>query len=664
MKDKFTTVNDIKLHYLDSGGNKPILVWLHGISGTAYSFYGLINEGITKHMRVVAPTMRGRGQSEKPEDGDYSLDAHANDVLAIMDLVNAEAVMLGGHSFGGLVAAYIAYHYPDRVEKLVLGDAAAQFDANAPELLEPTYQMLEKAHPFEKHFLNAAKMSPVLNGFWDDAIEKAYAALVRNEGGMVKVWAERDVIDGSRDGVNAESWSDMFKQIELPTLLLNAPEPYGSADANPILPRDFAMATANMMRNGNYIRVVGNHTTMLFGKGAKEMKHAILNFAGLGNTKTEDQPFRFFDNREKYLLFVTTTSEKSVTAAHVGRELEHIQPTPPAIKLFDAGMGNGTVLSRVLREMHCRFPTVPFVVVGKEISLEDTRLSLDKLADRFYEHPNMVVVITNLYYKEAPWLEPHRKSAKEKLQWWDVSLKGDTSHGFSQQIEDLDTILQKGWQTKSSEKSGNPLYVTPSVLVLYREDQAFALDNIIPRKGRYKGGYDMVIAAQPYRSRQSADFKVSKVLAPLAKSLAVNGRMVVVQSTGHDPGMEIIRNIWPKEEPFATPRHLLIKTLEKQLNAEETCFSFDGFNDSRSLFSYHLHALPDEIGSNIGTSTLLAAWNAAVYVAQIEDDRLTEKLRTGEYLDATKKVLQRHGGLWFQDESFVIVRDKKDENNQ
>ena len=62
------------------------------------------------------------------------------------------------------------------------------------------------------------------------------------------------------------------------------------------------------------------------------------------------------------------------------------------------------------------------------------------------------------------------------------------------------------------------------------------------------------------------------------------------------------------------------------------------------------------VGSNTGTSTLLAAWNAAVYVAQIEDVRLNEMLQSGDYLQATKNVLQRHGGLWFQDESFVVVR--------
>ena len=76
------------------------------------------------------------------------------------------------------------------------------------------------------------------------------------------------------------------------------------------------------------------------------------------------------------------------------------------MRVFDAGMGDGTVLTRVMREMHRRFPTMPFYFVAKEISLEDMRLSLDKMADRFYEHPATVLVVTNMYYTEAPWLTP------------------------------------------------------------------------------------------------------------------------------------------------------------------------------------------------------------------------------------------------------------------
>ena len=104
-----------------------------------------------------------------------------------------------------------------------------------------------------------------------------------------------------------------------------------------------------------------------------------------------------------------------VIARRVGMELAHLHPRPPAIRVFDAGMGDGTVLTRVMREMHRRFPTMPFYFVGKEISLEDVRLSLAKMADRLFEHPATVLVVTNMYYSEAPWLAPKALAAATSL---------------------------------------------------------------------------------------------------------------------------------------------------------------------------------------------------------------------------------------------------------
>jgi hypothetical protein len=380
---------------------------------------------------------------------------------------------------------------------------------------------------------------------------------------------------------------------------------------------------------------------------------------GKSHSGAKAEPFRFFDNREKYLLFVMTTSEKAEVAARIGRELEHIVPRPPAVRMFDAGTGNGMVLSQVLRDMHRRLPTVPFFVVGKEVSMEDTRLTLATLPDRLAEHPQSVVVLTNMFYAEAPHLFPKAPEFHDKVRWIDVPLKGNTAHEFFQQIHELDDHLTQGWQTASSPRTGNPVYVTPSVMVLYRDDHAFALNDLIPRPtgGPQPYEYDVVLAAQPYRSRTSAETKVKNVLAPLAKALAPAGRLVVVQSTGHDPGMEVIRKIWPAEDPFATPRHKLIKELDAQLNGDSTPdFGFEGTSDAASLFSYHLHAMPNEVSNRISTSTTLAAWNAAVYVAQIEDERTADVLMEGKYLDATAEVVLKHGGLWFQDESFVVVR--------
>ena len=63
--------------------------------------------------------------------------------------------------------------------------------------------------------------------------------------------------------------------------------------------------------------------------------------------------------------------------------------------------------------------------------------------------------------------------------------------------------------------------------------------------------------------------------------------------------------------------------------------------------------------SSIGTSTLFAAWNAAIYVAQVEDHRVAEAAADGRYLAATSEVLQKHGALWFFDESYVISRRRE-----
>jgi hypothetical protein len=58
-----------------------------------------------------------------------------------------------------------------------------------------------------------------------------------------------------------------------------------------------------------------------------------------------DRPFRFYDNRQKYLAFVNTTNEKWKVAERASRELALLKPNPPALRLFDAGMGDATVLS-------------------------------------------------------------------------------------------------------------------------------------------------------------------------------------------------------------------------------------------------------------------------------------------------------------------------------
>jgi hypothetical protein len=309
-----------------------------------------------------------------------------------------------------------------------------------------------------------------------------------------------------------------------------------------------------------------------------------------------------------------------------------------------------------MRSTHHAFPTVPMLVVAKEISLEDVRLGLEKMPDRFYEHPATVLVITNLNYSEAPQLMPRDIQAAAAFNWQEVRLTGNSTDEYADQIEQLSSTLAFGWQTKPSPKTGNPVYVRPTVLVIYRADHKFLLDSVIPKPGRLIEGYDLILASQPWRARMSAEFKAQKILAPLARNLSPGGRLITIQSCGKDPGMEIINKVWPGENPFQVDRHQLLAALRQELGREARDFTLSALPDDKAIFRYEMHTLPSEIGDRIGTSTLYAAWNAAIYVAQIEDERLESVVASGVYRTATQEVLQKYGGLWFNDESFIVTR--------
>ena len=419
---------------------------------------------------------------------------------------------------------------------------------------------------------------------------------------------------------------------------------------------------ANRLRNGGRITTETLDRVQAFMRAEPVAAPLTLTRtrAATSPTPAADLPqqrgFRFFDNRQKYLLFVNTCSEKWVIAHRIGQEIANIHPRPPALRLFDAGVGDGTVLVRVLRSMHERFPTVPFYVIGKEISLEDIRLTLQKVADRFVEHPATVLVLTNLAYADAPWLAVKSVTAASSLVWREVPLAGATAHKFEEQIIDLEGFLAENWKAAISPKTGNPVFERPAVMAIFREDHRFLLDPILPRPGGTNANYDLIIASQPYRARAPLEFKARRVIAPLARALGPGGRLIGIHSHGDDPGLEIIQRVWPGDNPFTHDRHEIMKAVKHELGPAGRDLNFNVNADTRALFRYEMHTLPSEVSDAIGTSTLFAAWNAAIYVAQVEDDRLAAVAHDRSYLEATRDVLIRHGGLWFYDESYVISR--------
>lgn len=101
-------------------GPGPILA-LHGITAQHRAFNALARR-LERRDGIVALDLRGRGDSEKPPEGGYGLEAHARDAARTLDHLGVERGVICGHSMGAFVALKTALLYPDRVAALVLLD--------------------------------------------------------------------------------------------------------------------------------------------------------------------------------------------------------------------------------------------------------------------------------------------------------------------------------------------------------------------------------------------------------------------------------------------------------------------------------------------------------------------------------------------------------------
>jgi pimeloyl-ACP methyl ester carboxylesterase len=97
-EDRFATVNGVRLHYREAAGMGSSLLCLHGIGSNARAWDGLAAELSPEH-RVIAPDLRGRGDSDKPA-GPYGQEAHVADAIALLDHLRIGRVVVLGWSLG------------------------------------------------------------------------------------------------------------------------------------------------------------------------------------------------------------------------------------------------------------------------------------------------------------------------------------------------------------------------------------------------------------------------------------------------------------------------------------------------------------------------------------------------------------------------------------
>ena len=107
-----------RMHYVDEGSGAPVL-FVHGTPTSSFEWRHLIRAFSSTH-RCIAPDHLGFGSSDRPHDFAYTPEAHADNLLALVERLNPGPMTLVVHDFGGPIGLPICLRHPELVERLVL----------------------------------------------------------------------------------------------------------------------------------------------------------------------------------------------------------------------------------------------------------------------------------------------------------------------------------------------------------------------------------------------------------------------------------------------------------------------------------------------------------------------------------------------------------------
>lgn len=123
---RFLVLDRTMVHYRDEGTG-PVIILLHGAFSSLHTWNEWVGE-LKKQYRVVRFDMLGFGLTGPTDDHDYSMDAHIRALKKIVDILGLDHFHIAGSSLGGWLAWEFALKYPNKVDKLILIDAAGFLD--------------------------------------------------------------------------------------------------------------------------------------------------------------------------------------------------------------------------------------------------------------------------------------------------------------------------------------------------------------------------------------------------------------------------------------------------------------------------------------------------------------------------------------------------------
>lgn len=116
-------IDALRYHYLDEGGGQPLLM-VHGNPTWSFYWRNLVR-AFRDQYRVVVPDHLGCGLSDKPQDYQYRLSNHIDNLVRLVEHLDLQQITLMVHDWGGAIGLGAALQFPHRIARLVLFNTGA-----------------------------------------------------------------------------------------------------------------------------------------------------------------------------------------------------------------------------------------------------------------------------------------------------------------------------------------------------------------------------------------------------------------------------------------------------------------------------------------------------------------------------------------------------------
>ncbi len=217
---QFVGIGGMRIHLRDEGprdGGTPIVL-LHGTSASLHTWDGWA-ESLRETRRVIRFDLPGFGLTGPTPDGVYRIERYVETVVALLDHLGVRRAVLAGNSFGGQVAWQTALAHPQRVERLILIDAAG-------------YPLAPEEVPIGFRIARTPWLGPLMRvvlprGFIESSVRNVYGDPSRVTPELVDRYFELTLRTGNREALRqrfaqaqAGPGAERIRELQLPTLIL------------------------------------------------------------------------------------------------------------------------------------------------------------------------------------------------------------------------------------------------------------------------------------------------------------------------------------------------------------------------------------------------------------------------------------------------------------